>query len=89
MAAASIGEAIAMPMTARLLGRVGMTATLLSAALLNGVSMAALAFAHVSTGVLMLLDSWSAPRCRRCCPPCARCIRRWFPVRGWRGAVRP
>ncbi len=55
VAAASIGEAIAMPMTARLLGRIGMTATLLSAALLNGVSMAVLAYAHVSTGVLMLL----------------------------------
>ncbi len=55
VAAASIGEAVAMPMTARLLGRIGMAPTLVAAALVNGVSMAVLAFAHVSTPVLMAL----------------------------------
>ncbi|WP_328352906.1 MFS transporter [Mycobacterium sp. NBC_00419] len=55
VAAASIGEAIAMPMTARLLGRIGMTITLLSAALVNGISMAVLAFSHASSSVLMVL----------------------------------
>lgn len=55
VAAASIGEAVAMPMTARLLGRIGMTATLLTAALVNGISMAVLAFAHASAPVLMAL----------------------------------
>jgi MFS family permease len=49
----SIGEAIAMPMTSRLLGRVGMIPTLASTALINGVCMLALAFVHVHTTLLM------------------------------------
>lgn len=55
VAAASIGEALAMPVTARLLGRVGMTPILVTAALVNGVSMAVLAFADASAPVLMAL----------------------------------
>jgi MFS family permease len=55
VACTSIGEALAMPMTARLLGRLGMMPTLVSAALINGVSMLALAFFHVPTSVLMVL----------------------------------
>lgn len=55
VAACSIGEALAMPVTARLLGRVGMTPILVTAALVNGVSMAVLAFADASAPVLMAL----------------------------------
>lgn len=55
VAATSIGEAIAMPVTARLLGRIGMIPTLVSAALINGVSMLVLAFVHVPTTLLMVL----------------------------------
>jgi MFS family permease len=51
----SIGEAVAMPMTARLLGRIGMVPTLVSAALINGISMLALAFLHVPSTYLMVL----------------------------------
>lgn len=53
VACTSIGEAIAMPMTARLLGRVGMKTTLVSAALINGISMVALAAVHAPAGLLM------------------------------------
>ncbi|WP_396926806.1 MFS transporter [Mycolicibacterium sp.] len=55
VACTSIGEAIAMPMTSRLLGRVGMVATLVSAAVVNGICMLALAFVHVPGPVLMEL----------------------------------
>ncbi len=55
VACTSIGEALAMPMTARLLGRIGMIATLVSAALVNGVSMVALALVHISAWPLMAL----------------------------------
>ncbi len=47
VACTSIGEAIAMPMTSRLLGRIGMVPTLVSAAVVNGICMLALAFVHV------------------------------------------
>ncbi|GAA2808718.1 MFS transporter [Mycolicibacterium pallens] len=53
VACTSIGEAIAMPMTSRLLGRIGMVATLVSAAVVNGICMLALAFFHVPGPVLM------------------------------------
>jgi MFS family permease len=53
VACTSIGEAIAMPMTSRLLGRIGMVATLVSAAVVNGICMLALAFVHVPGPVLM------------------------------------
>ncbi len=55
VACTSVGEALAMPVTARLLGRVGMVPTLVSAALVNGVAMLALAVVHVPTTVLMAL----------------------------------
>lgn len=55
VACTSIGEAVAMPMTARLLGKIGMMPTLVSAALINGVSMLALAFIHVPATFLMVL----------------------------------
>ncbi|MGY4711781.1 MFS transporter [Mycolicibacterium sp. CBM1] len=55
VACTSIGEALAMPMTARLLGRLGMVTTLVSAAVVNGVSMVALALLHVPAGLLMVL----------------------------------
>lgn len=53
VACTSIGEAIAMPMTSRLLGRIGMIPTLVSAAVVNGICMLALAFVHVPASVLM------------------------------------
>ncbi|MCV7218282.1 MFS transporter [Mycobacterium crocinum] len=53
VACTSIGEAIAMPMTSRLLGRIGMVPTLVSAAVVNGICMLALAFVHVPGPVLM------------------------------------
>lgn len=55
VAATSIGEAVAMPMTARLLGRIGMVPTLVSAAVVNGIAMLALAFVHVPATTLMVL----------------------------------
>ncbi|MBB3605935.1 MFS family permease [Mycolicibacterium sp. BK556] len=53
VAATSIGEAVAMPVTARLLGRVGMVPTLVAGAVINAAAMLALAFVHVPATVLM------------------------------------
>lgn len=55
VACTSIGEAVAMPMTSRLLGRIGMVATLVSTAVINGACMLALAFAHVPAALLLVL----------------------------------
>ena len=55
VACTSVGEALAMPVTARLLGRVGMVPTLVSAAVVNSVAMLALAGVHAPTTVLMAL----------------------------------
>lgn len=55
VACTSIGEAVAMPMTSRLLGRIGMVATLVSTAVINGVCMLALAFVHVPATLLLVL----------------------------------
>lgn len=53
VACVSVGEAVAMPITARLAGRFGMTPILLVAAVANGASMLALAFANPTSIVLM------------------------------------
>jgi MFS family permease len=55
VACTSIGEAVAMPMTSRLLGRIGMVATLVSAAVVNGVCMLGMAVVHVPVSLLMAL----------------------------------
>ncbi|MGV0743544.1 MFS transporter [Mycolicibacterium sp. XJ870] len=55
VAALSAGQAVAMPMTARLAGRVGVVPTLLVAASMSGASMLALAFAGSSPALLMTL----------------------------------
>lgn len=55
VAAVSAGEAVAMPMTARLAGRVGVVPTLLVAASVSGASMLALAFAGSAPVLLMTL----------------------------------
>jgi MFS family permease len=55
VACMSVGEALAMPVTARLTGRLGMVPTLSVAAVLNGLSMLALAFAGSAPAVLMVL----------------------------------
>jgi MFS family permease len=52
-ACAGVGEALAMPVTARLTGRVGMVPTLVTAAVINCLSMLALAFAGSSPPLLM------------------------------------
>jgi MFS family permease len=54
VACLSVGEALAMPATARLAGR-AMTATLVIAALANGAAMLALAFAGPSPALLLIL----------------------------------
>ncbi|CRZ16101.1 MFS transporter [Mycolicibacterium neworleansense] len=54
VACLSVGEAVAMPVTARLAGR-GMTATLVAAAVVNGAAMLALAVAGPSPAVLLTL----------------------------------
>jgi MFS family permease len=54
VACVSVGEALAMPVTARLAGR-AMVATLVIAALANGAAMLALAFADASSVLLMTL----------------------------------
>ncbi|MUL81429.1 MULTISPECIES: MFS transporter [unclassified Mycolicibacterium] len=54
VACVSVGEALAMPVTARLAGR-AMTATLVVAALANGAAMLALAFAGASSALLLTL----------------------------------
>ncbi|MGV0813591.1 MFS transporter [Mycolicibacterium boenickei] len=54
VACVSVGEALAMPVTARLAGR-AMTATLVAAALANGAAMLALAFAGASPALLLTL----------------------------------
>lgn len=55
VACMSIGEALAMPVTARLTGRLGMVPTLSVGAVLNGLGMLALAFAGSTPAVLMVL----------------------------------
>ncbi|WP_308161591.1 MFS transporter [Mycolicibacterium goodii] len=55
VAAVSVGEAVAMPITARLAGRVGVVPTLSVAALVSGASMLALAFAGPPSVLLMTL----------------------------------
>ncbi|WP_273732946.1 MFS transporter [Mycolicibacterium septicum] len=54
VACVSIGEALAMPVTARIAGR-AMVITLIAAALTNGVAMLALAFAGASGPLLLIL----------------------------------
>lgn len=54
VACVSVGEAVAMPLTARLAGR-GMRATLVVAALANGAAMLALAFAGSAPALLLTL----------------------------------
>ncbi|WP_193045545.1 MFS transporter [Mycolicibacterium baixiangningiae] len=51
----SVGQAVAMPVTARIAGRVGMVPTLVVSALVNGVSMLLLAWAGPSPATLMAL----------------------------------
>lgn len=51
----SVGQAVAMPVTARLAGNAGMVPTLVIAALVNGASMIALALAVSSPAMLMAL----------------------------------
>ncbi len=80
VAAASIGEALAMPVTARLLGRVGMTPILVTAALVNGVSMAVLAFADASAPVLMALGFLVGASVPPLLPAVRPSTRRWCPV---------
>jgi MFS family permease len=55
VACVSVGEAVAMPVTARLAGRAGMVPTLVASAAINGLSMLALAFAGSSPVLLMAL----------------------------------
>lgn len=54
VACVSVGEAVAMPISARLAGR-AMTATLVVAALANGAAMLAMAFAGASAALLLML----------------------------------
>jgi MFS family permease len=51
----SVGQAVAMPVTARIAGQVGMVPTLLVAALVNGISMLVLAFVVSTPAMLMAL----------------------------------
>lgn len=55
VACVSIGEAVAMPATARLAGRAGMVPTLVVSASINGLSLLALAVAGSSAPLLMVL----------------------------------
>jgi MFS family permease len=55
VACVSVGEAVAMPVTARLAGRAGMVPTLMAAALINGLAMLGLAAAGSSAPLLMAL----------------------------------
>lgn len=55
VASLSVGEAVAMPVTARLAGRFGMVPTLSVAAAANGISMLVLALTQAPTAVLMML----------------------------------
>lgn len=55
VASLSVGEAVAMPVTARLAGRFGRAPTLMVTAVVNGAGMLALALAHAPTALLMLL----------------------------------
>lgn len=57
VACVSVGEAIAMPITARLVGPLGRVATLTAAALVNAVAMVALAFAGAEPVLLMALGA--------------------------------
>jgi MFS family permease len=54
VACVSIGEGVAMPVTARLAGRVGMVSTLVVAALVNGASMLVLGFGGAAPGLLLV-----------------------------------
>jgi MFS family permease len=57
VACMSIGEAAAMPVTARLLGRFGIAPTLLAAALVSSISMVTLAFVTPSAAVALVLGA--------------------------------
>lgn len=83
VAGVSIGEAVAMPVTARLAGR-AMVTTLVVAALANGVAMLALAFAGASMALLMVLGVLIGATV----PPLMPVVRALYPQLVTRDAVR-
>lgn len=84
VACMSVGEALAMPATARLTGRLGMVPTLSVAAVLNGVGMLALAFAGSTPAVLMALGVLIGASV----PPLMPVVRALYPQMVPRDAVR-
>jgi MFS family permease len=83
VAGVSVGEALAMPVTARIAGR-AMVATLVVAALANGAAMLALAFAGASVALLMVLGLFIGATV----PPLMPVVRALYPQLVARDAVR-
>ena len=83
VAGVSVGEALAMPVTARIAGR-AMVATLVVAALANGAAMLALAFAGASVALLMVLGLLIGATV----PPLMPVVRALYPQLVARDAVR-
>ncbi len=83
VAGVSVGEAVAMPITARIAGR-AMVATLVVAALANGAAMLALAFAGASAPLLMGLGLLTGATV----PPLMPVVRALYPQLVTRDAVR-
>lgn len=83
VACVSVGEAVAMPVTARLAGR-GMTATLVVAALANGAAMLALAFAGPTQALLLALGVVTGASV----PPLMPVVRALYPQLVSRDGVR-
>ncbi|MEE6165230.1 MULTISPECIES: MFS transporter [unclassified Mycolicibacterium] len=83
VAGVSVGEAVAMPITARIAGR-AMVATLVVAALANGAAMLALAFAGGSAALLIVLGLLIGATV----PPLMPVVRALYPQLVARDAVR-
>ncbi|ORA32176.1 MFS transporter [Mycobacterium aquaticum] len=83
VAGVSVGEALAMPVTARIAGR-AMVTTLVVAALANGAAMLALAFAGTSAVLLMVLGLLIGATV----PPLMPVVRALYPQLVSRDAVR-
>jgi MFS family permease len=84
VACLSIGEAVAMPVTARLAGRAGMVPTLVASAAVNGLSMLALAVAGSSGPLLMALGLLIGVSV----PPLMPVVRALYPQMAPRDGVR-
>lgn len=84
VACVSVGQGVAMPMTSRLVGRVGRSVTLSVAAVVNATAMVALALIEAPPGVLMVLGAIVGASV----PPLMPVVRSLYPHMVSQGGVR-